>query len=252
MRIARIGFTPLKGARHTELGDAELSLQGPVGDRRYCLVDPSARRVLRTVENPAMVRTVARVDGAALTVELPEGHVHGVPEPTGESVEVDYWGRREVVETVGGPWSEAFSAYLGYHVVMARVGRPGGVVYGASVSIVTASSIGLLADRMGRDVDGARFRATFTLDTTAREPHVEDSWVGRELRLGSATVRVRALVPRCAVIDFDPAGGSRDLPVMAELARYRRTGREILFGVDAVVTSAGSVRRGDAAEVVSR
>lgn len=252
MRIARIGFTPLKGARHTEVDIAELSPQGPAGDRRYCLVDPSARRVLRTVENPAMIRTAARMDGAALMVELPGRRVQGVPKPTGESVEVDYWGRREAVETVGGPWSEVFSSYLGYDVVLARVGRPGGVVYGASVSIVTTSSIGLLADRMGGDVNGARFRATFTLDTTAQEPHVEDSWVGRELRLGSATLRVRALVPRCSVIDLDPVGGTRDLPVMAELARYRRAGREVVFGVDAVVTSAGSVRGGDAAEVVSR
>ena len=252
MRIERIGFTPLKGARHTEHGVAELSLQGPVGDRRYCLVDPSSRRVLRTVENPTMVRTVARVDGAALAVELPGRRVDGVPEPIGETVEVDYWGRREVIDAVGGPWAEAFSDYLGFEVVLARVGRPGGVVYGASVSIVTTSSVSLLAQRTGRDVDSARFRATIVLDTSAYEPHVEDSWVGRELRLGTATVLVRALVPRCAVIDLDPVSGARDLPIMAALAEYRRAGREVAFGVDAVVTSAGSVHSGDVAEVVRR
>ena len=39
MRVERIGFTPLKGARHLAHDSVELSATGPTGDRVFCLVD---------------------------------------------------------------------------------------------------------------------------------------------------------------------------------------------------------------------
>jgi hypothetical protein len=40
----------------------------------------------------------------------------------------------------------------------------------------------------------------FLVDTGDSTSHVEDSWVGRALRVGQATVRVRGVVPRCGVV----------------------------------------------------
>jgi uncharacterized protein YcbX len=248
MRIDRIGFTPLKGARHLSHDSVELTAEGPVGDRVFCLVDPARERVLRTVENPSLVRTVARWDAGILSVDLPGSTVEGTPTPTGEVVKVDYWGRAAALEVVAGPWAGAFSEYLGYDVVLARSVNPGEVVYGGSVTLVTTASTRLLSERAGREVDSARFRSTFLLDADV-EPHAEDSWVGRQLRLGEATVLVRGTVPRCAVVDVDPATGLDKAPVLRTLAGYRRAEREVHFGVDAVVVSPGVVRAGDAAEL---
>jgi uncharacterized protein YcbX len=83
------------------------------------------------------------------------------------------------------------------------------------------------------------------VDTGDCAPHVEDSWVGRALRVGEATLRVRAVVPRCAVVDLDPVTAQHDVPVLSELAGYRLSQSEINFGVDAVVTVPGRVRTGD-------
>jgi uncharacterized protein YcbX len=248
MRIDRIGFTPLKGARHVAHDAVELSPEGPVGDRVFCLVDRSRGRVLRTVENPSLVRAVARWDAGILSVDLPGLTVEGTPEATGEVVEVDYWGRTAALEVVSGPWAQAFSDHLGYDVELARSVIPGEVVYGASVTVVTTSSMRRLSEELGRDVESARFRSTFLLDTDA-EPHAEDAWVGSTLRLGDATVLVRAMVPRCAVVDRDSETGADGDPVLKTLAGYRRGEREVHFGVDAVVVSPGVVRAGDAAEL---
>jgi uncharacterized protein YcbX len=122
---------------------------------------------------------------------------------------------------------------------------PGEVVYGAAVTLVTTSSMRLLAMRVGREVGSERFRATFLVATGDSPAHVEDSWVGQELRVGGAAVRVRGVVPRCAVVDLDPVSGQVDAPVLRELARYRLNTGEVGFGVDAVVTAAGTVRAGD-------
>lgn len=247
MYVARIGFTPVKGGRHRTHGSALLTEAGPRGDRAFCLVEATVDRCLRTVENPTLLQASASWDGTVLTVELPSGTATGEPRPTGEVREVDYWGRTAVLEVVDGPWAAAYSEHLGRDVVLAR-SAPGDVVYGGAVTLVTTGSLARLADEVGEPVDGARFRATFEVDADAG---VEDGWVGRRLRVGAAEVRVRGLVPRCAVIDLDPATGVRDRSLLAVLAASRRDGVEIPFGVDAEVTVPGRVTTGDGAELVS-
>jgi uncharacterized protein YcbX len=241
VHITRIGLTPVKGGRHTEQPSVDLTLEGPVGDRVFCLVDPDRGRVLRTVENPTLVQTSARWHGGVLSVDLPSGRVEGEPSPAGETLKVDYWGRVAALEVAEGPWAAAYSEHVGHDVVLARAVHPGEVVYGASVTLVTTSSLDLLAQRTGGPVQDTQFRATFTLDTEGLPPHVEDDWVGRRLRLGDAEVQVRGVVPRCAVVDLDPVSGSRRSPVLRTLGRYRQHAGEVVFGIDAFVTSSGGV-----------
>lgn len=249
MRIARIGLTPLKGARHLALDHVDLAAEGPVGDRLFCLVDPSRGRVLRTVENPSLVQVTARWEDPELTVALHGRTVSGRPGTVGGARDVDYWGRRAQVEPVDGPWAALLSEHIGYEVQLARVVRPGEVVYGGSVSLVTTGSLRHLCHQVGEDLDSARFRATFLVDTGGTEhdePHAEERWAGRHLRLGGATLRVHGAVPRCAVVDREPVTGRPGRPVLATLGRYRRGGGQIDFGVDAEVVEPGSVHDGDA------
>lgn len=245
MLVERIGFTALKGGRHLAHPSARLDDGGPAGDRVLCLLDPVRDRVLRTVENPATVQVAAHLVGDRLRLELPSGPVEERLRPTGEKRSVDYWGRRAEVELVEGPWAAALAAHLGRDVALARPVRARDVVYGGPVSLVTSSSLRLLAERLGVPVAGERFRATFLLATPGLDPHAEDGWVGHELQLGEATVRVRGPVPRCAVVDLDPVSGARDVPVLRTLAGYRRGDGEIRFGVDADVTVPGRVSVGD-------
>jgi len=245
VHIERIGFTPLKGARHLPYDLADLTTDGPVGDRVFCLVDRSQGRVLRTVENAALLRASVRWQAGVLSVDLPGRTIKGVPSPSGETLKVDYWGRTAALQVCTGPWAEAYSEYLSHDVVLCRCGTPGEVVYGASVSVVTTTSMRMLSQRMGREVGSERFRSIFLVDTGDSRSHVEDSWVGREMQLGQARVRIRGVMPRCAVVDLDPVTGLSDAHVLAELATYRLSRAAITFGVDAVVTAAGQVRTGD-------
>jgi uncharacterized protein len=243
--IERIGFTPLKGGRHMTHDLAGLTMEGPAGDRVFCLIDLSRARVLRTVDNPALVRACARWEGGVLSVDLKGETLEGVPSPTGEVLKVDYWGRTAAVQRCAGPWAEAYSEHLGFDVALGRSVTAGEVVYGASVTVVTTGSMRLLSEHLGREVEDQRFRSTFLIDTADAPAHVEDSWVGRKLRVGEATVRIRRVVPRCAVVDLDPVTGRKDAPVLRVLAGYRQSQGVVNFGVDAVVTEAGRVETGD-------
>ncbi|WP_347565769.1 MOSC N-terminal beta barrel domain-containing protein [Nocardioides sp. IC4_145] len=246
--MVRAGFAPVKGTRHQSYDAVRLDESGPVGDRAWCLVDVDQRRVLRTVQHPSLVAVsaVASTDGLALT--LPTGEVVSGPAvPSGESLTCDYWGGPVTLDLLDGPHSALASSYLGKPVRLAAAPR-GGVVYAGAVTIVSTGTLRALAERLGlpadaRTLDGlaARFRPTFVVESD--EPHAEDSWVGAEVDLGPARVRVTSRVPRCAVVDVDPVTGERGGRVLAALAAYRpRHGSgELLLAVDAEVVVPGTV-----------
>jgi uncharacterized protein YcbX len=250
VHVSRIGFTPLKGTRHTSVDETTLEPSGPPGDRVFCLVDLEPRRVLRSVENPSLVEVRSSWDGHTLTVVLPDGStVRGAPyDEPGDALRTDYWGRPAMLRLQAGPHAEALSDHLGRPVRLARA-TPGEVVYGAAVSIVTTAALKELAARAGSPQLGtqdARFRATFTLDTDGSPGTLS---AGTRIALGRATVEVRGPIPRCAVVDRDPVTGQQTAAVLRTLAGYRRRAGEVYFGVDARVIVPGGVRQGDPAVV---
>ena len=94
---------------------------------------------------------------------------------------------------------------------------------------------------MGRPVEAARLRATLVVETD--EPYVEDTWLGAEVAVGDATLRIGATVPRCAVVDHHPETGVRDLRLLRALARSRPTNAagEPVLGVYAEVERPGTI-----------
>ena len=250
MHVARVGFAPVKGTRHTSYDAVRLDDHGgPVGDRAFCLVDVAGRRVLKTVQNPSLVAIRSVWDGARLTMTLPSGEsASSATTPTGEQVVCDYWGRPAPLALVDGPHAALASSYLGADVRLAAA-PPGTVVYGGPVTLVSLASLRALADDLGRPHlarEVARFRPTVAVDDL--EPWAEESWAGRTLRIGAATVRVHAPVPRCAVIDLDPVTGVANAPLLKALAARpdpAAPAADLPFGVDAVVVSSGVVRPGD-------
>ncbi|WP_435747775.1 MOSC domain-containing protein [Nocardioides sp. SYSU DS0663] len=278
--MVRAGFAPVKGTRHQAYDAVTLDRLGPVGDRAWCVVDTDARRVLRTVQHPSLVAVTASVSASGLALTLPTGDaVVGPSEPAGSTLTCDYWGRSVALELLAGPHADLLSAHLGKPVRLAAAPR-GGIVYAGAVTLVSTGTLRALADALGGragtpggragtpggragtpggragtpggracrdhlDALAARFRPTFVVD--ADEPHAEDGWIGQEVSLGSARVRVTSRVPRCAVVDVDPVTGARDGRVLAALAAYRprdpATG-DLVLGVDAEVVAPGVVSAG--------
>ena len=252
MRVTSVGFAPVKGTRHAAYDAVTLGARGPVGDRSFCLVDVPRRRVLRTVQNPSLLAVRSRWDGRSLQLVLPSGEdATAEPVRSGERVTCDYWGRDVELDLLEGPHAALASGYLGADVRLAAA-PPAAVVYGAPVSLVSLASVRWLADRLGRPGllgETARFRATLVVDV-GDEPFAEESWAGREIRVGSAGIRVEGPIPRCAVVDLDPATGVPSAGVLRALAsRPAAPSPDLPFGVDARVVEAGVVRPGDGVEV---
>lgn len=244
LSIRSAGFTPVKGTRHLAHACVELDELGPVGDRAWCLVDVERTTVLRTVQHPSLMAVVARREGGSLVMSLPSGEqVDAEPEPTGETVTCDYWGRSVDLALLDGPHAELVSPWLGREVRLAAAPR-GGVVFDAPVTIVGTASLRDLAARADHPAlveEAARFRATLVVETD--EPYVEDTWRGAEVGVGEARLRVGGPIPRCAVLNHHPETGARDVSLLKALAGYRpcNAAGEPMFGVYAEVVGPGAV-----------
>jgi uncharacterized protein YcbX len=112
----------------------------------------------------------------------------------------------------------------------------------ASVSVKSLASLRALGERMGAALDPRRFRGNIWLDGLA--PWEEFDWVGREIAIGGARLRVVERVVRCNATKNNPDTGIRDTDTLGALeAHYGH--KE--FGVYCEVIEAGAVAEGDRA-----
>lgn len=108
----------------------------------------------------------------------------------------------------------------------------------AAVAIVGSASLDWLTQQTGGPADARRIRPNIVLATD--EPFVEESWVGRELKVGSVRLRVTERIERCRMIDIDQDGALADTPWLTLLGRER----EVCLGVYADVVLPGLLRSG--------
>ena len=111
-----------------------------------------------------------------------------------------------------------------------------------SVSILSMSSLADLSARMGTDLSPHRWRGNFWLEGTT--PFAEFDWIGREITIGNATLRIEERITRCTATTVDPATGHRNADTLGALqAAYGHQD----FGVYATVIAGGTVALNDPA-----
>jgi uncharacterized protein len=194
------------------------------------------------------------VDDGRLRLRFPDDAVVEGEVAPGELVETSFYGRPVWGRIVHGPWNDALSELAGKAVRLVRTEREGdGQDCGskAGATLVSTASLDALAGAAGVNlpVDGRRFRMTIGVDGV--EAHAEDTWLGRQVRLGEALVAVRGNVGRCAVTTLDPDRGVRDLDTLGIIAGYRGqlpTSEPLPFGVWCEVVEPGRVAVGDPVE----
>jgi uncharacterized protein YcbX len=108
------------------------------------------------------------------------------------------------------------------------------------LSLLNLESVRDLGRRMGRNIDPLRFRANLYID--GLPPWREFDWVGQEIRIGEATLRIPSRIPRCAATSVNPATGERDMNIVKGL---RAAFGHYDTGVYAEVVRGGCVGLGD-------
>ncbi|MHB9756407.1 MOSC domain-containing protein [Streptomyces sp. BYX5S] len=250
--VTSLTTTAVKGLGVVRRDEVELTRTGVAGDRAFLMVDAEGNLI-------SMTRTGAwagftahyEAESGVLAVTCPDGTTVTDEVRLGDALEVDFFRHHKVPgRLVEGPWARVFSDRLGQPVRLMRPDADNGGVDLRPVTLLGDASVAELARRSGLDaVDARRFR--MTLGFSGAEPHAEDTWEGRTLRVGEAVLRVEGPVKRCGAVNRDPVDGSGGVRALSLIKRYRGLGdsdlgRGVLFGVYADVLTPGRIRLGDA------
>lgn len=113
------------------------------------------------------------------------------------------------------------------------------------ISLINLASLRELEARVGARRHRRRFRANVWF--TGTPAWSEFDWLGRELQLGGAVLRVLKRIPRCAATEVNPLTAERDAHPVAELREHFGHGD---LGVYAEVIEGGTFAVGDGIELL--
>ena len=113
----------------------------------------------------------------------------------------------------------------------------------APVSLIGTASLQWCIDNLGVAADSRRLRANLLFE--ADQPFVEESWIGSDLRIGTAVLRPSQQITRCRVIDLAQDGVKTVTPWLKALGGERR----LCMGIYADVVAPGRVALGDRIQI---
>ena len=267
LRLADIWRYPVKSCRGERLDAAVVEPWGLAGDRRWMVVD-SAGEAVTAREYPQLVLVTPRLDGDRIQLTSPGLPELTIPVPSGEAlVPVSVFGNGLTASLAGDEASEWLGKIIGEPVRLVYLddparrapnpaySQPGDRVSfadGYPLLLTNPRSLEALNDWILEGPHAAegplpmkRFRPSVVV--TGAPAWAEDGW--RRLRVGEVTFRVAKLCDRCVLTTVDPDTGVKGREPLVTLARYRRWGGKIWFGVNLIPDIPDAPRAGAAISV---
>jgi len=250
MLIDRIYRYPVKGLTAEALEDVRLETgQALPWDRAFALAqgdapfDPSApswlskRHFMCLMANAKIAALRSSFDdrSGVMTLFAPDGAIL-------EANALSVAGRAEIAA-----WLARFLANeaRGTPVLHLSPGHVFGDMRGKVISLINQASLAALEAAAGARRHKRRFRANIWF--SGAPAWAEHGWLGRELLVGGARLKVTHRIPRCAATEVNPITAERDADPVAEL---RAAFGHVDLGVYAEVVEAGRIAMGDAIELI--
>ncbi len=223
----RYPIKSLGGCPHPAL---VLDARGVEGDRAFAVYGADGKigsgkstRRFRRMDGLLECSTSLEADGT-ITVCVPGGAPLPVPSPEADA---------------------ALSALLGEPVDVRPEAALAHFDVGA-LHLLTTSTLGWLAERLGGPISAARFRPNVVMHTPEAPPHSEEGWVGRRLRIGTAIIEVTEPTERCVMVNLAQPGLASDERILRVLAQEH----DAHLGVYASVMQPGTLHLGDPVELL--
>jgi uncharacterized protein YcbX len=264
--VSRLSTTPVKGTALHHPQTVTVTRNGVLDNRRFHLVD-AQRRLLNGKQYGPLVQLTAEFDAEEdrLVLRFPDRPaVEGRTVDLGEAVRTDFYGRDVAGHLVAGPWSAALSGFVGDEVHLVATDRPGDAVDVHPVTLISSATLEHLRSVTpdGERLDHRRFR--MLVEVEGCDVHEEDTWAGRRVRIGGATVQVIGPVPRCVVTNENPGSGAVDFNTLKAIVRYRGElaadlstpvahlpdNGAVILGMYATVDRPGGISLGDPVELL--
>lgn len=243
-RVASIWRFPVKSMQGEGLAAVTLTERGIPGDRGWGVVDDATGKVLSAKREPRLMQAMAFSSDGSVRVRLPEGMVCP-PGPDADKALTE-WLERDVrlvrAEEHPAAYEMNVSSVDDDSPVIELQCPPGTYLDAAPVHLLTTASLAAMAERQpGSRWDLHRFRPTFLVETDDDVEFPEDAWIGEEVVVGGARLRVFAPTVRCRMTAHAQPGLPYDLEVPKAVNRDHNGN----LGVYAIVVEPGRVAEGD-------
>lgn len=223
---------PVKSMAGHALHEIRADWTGFAGDRRFAWVQSDNRTDfpwLTARQVPSLVRYVARFADpddplrSAIFVQFPDGRE--LPLDSDEF-------RAALAAQHRGP------------IALIQLGQ-GTHDSGLGISLMSRSSLRAFGAAAGVELDERRFRQNIMIEAYEDAPFIEDRWIGKALTFGdrsnSARVRLLCPIPRCMMINLDPASAAQDGRVLRSVVNLHDAHAGVCGSIDVV----GTLRVGD-------
>lgn len=261
MHLSGITIYPVKSCAGISLDSVMLDRFGPVGDRRWLVVDERGRFVSqREQARMALIRVEQVKEGVHLSMGESSCRA-AIPGPDAPELRVTIWEdsvRALLADEAAGAWLSARldrPCRLVYMPdtcrrrvdgVYAREGETVSFADGFPLLLIAEASLQDLNRRLDNPVPMNRFRPNLVV--SGCDPFAEDGW--RRIRIGEVEFTVAKPCSRCVIPSIDQATGERDRQINRVLASYRRVNGQIEFGQNLLYNPPGAVALGDPVEVL--
>jgi MOSC domain-containing protein len=223
-RVGDVLRYPVKSLVGEHLERVLVEERGVAGDRLWSVRDPdgrlgSGKSSRRFRKMPGLLDLEARYDGDVPVIGFPDGRVLRGDDPTVH---------------------DALSEHVGRPVTLAREQDVSHFDEGP-VHLVTTASLDGVGGAHGHPVDPRHLRPNLVVET-AGAGFVEETWIGRRVRIGPDVVlSVRSGMPRCVMVTMSQVGLPADRDLLGTVTEVN----DACLGVVADVVAVGRVAVGD-------
>lgn len=263
MFISALYQYPIKSCAGLSLATMDFDALGPVGDRRFMLIDSKGKFVSqRTVANMALIE--AHFDGQQLKLSCPSQadlilnpaqHQHFRP--------ATVWGDEVNVLDMGDEAATYLTAFLHTSVRLVYFANASQRLVdtdyaSAQQQVAFADGFPLLVCNLASieaiypEQDSAEFIRRFrpNIVIAGAQAFVEDHWA--QLKIGDQILDLVKPCSRCVMPAINPQTAARELDVIRRLAKQRRReDGQSYFGQNALMQNQKRIALNDAVEVLS-
>ena len=264
MRLSNLYLYPIKSSAPLEIQTAVVEPRGLQHDRRWMVVD-AEDRFLTGRQLPRLTLVRAQPVPGGLSLDAPGMPSLSVPFPQTEAtVSANVWKNEVAAKPAGAAAAGWLSEFLQQPARLVHMdagvsraiadphSQAGDEVSFADafpLLLISRAALDGLNARLAKPVSMLRFRPNLVVDGVPA--HAEDGW--KRIRIGSVEFDVAKACTRCIFTTVDPVRGERDPDgePLRTLIGYRRTADGVTFGQNLIPRSLGTVRVGDAVEVLA-
>ena len=263
--VRELWVYPVKSLAGLQVDSLSFDHNGPMGDRRWMLVDERGRFVTQRSQMLMALYRLAQVDGR-IQVTSPKGHTLLLPVPqssqTYPEITVTVWKDELTGYEVDTTASEWFSEQLGMTVRLVWLGDASerrvpdaqasddervGFADGYPLLVCNQASLDELVNTTGLSLEQRRFRPNVVVDGL---PASEELALG-EWHLDEGMLALLKVCERCNIPSINPKTGVFEKATASLLKSACRFDGRTVFGVNAVSRGVTKLRTGDSGDWVS-